>query len=156
MSIRTKLKSAWELRRGDDRGVVAGADALIFGAIALVVSSFLIINVWAVIDTALATAAASREAARVYVESDPGDAVSNSQQRANAVMDAYGKTNPVTVTGSTNFARCAVVTVNVSYDINLIDLPLFGSFGATTIERSHSERVDAFRSGDFKGECEVL
>ena len=155
MSICTKLKSAWEHRRGDDRGVVAGADALLFGAVTIVMASFLIVNVWAVIDTALATAAASREAARVYVESDPADAIDRSRERANEVMDAYGKTRPVQITGSTAFERCAVVTINVSYDINLIELPLFGSFGATTIERSHSERIDAFRSGNFTGECNL-
>ncbi len=158
-SIRShRLRAAWQRRRGDDRGVVAGSDILIFGVLAFVMGSLLIINVWAVIDTAFATSAASRESARIFVESDDeGAAVANAERRAQEVMAGYGKSDgPVVAMAFAGFERCEVVTVTVSYDVPLVQLPIFGSFGSlTTIDSSHSERVDAYRSGEFEGECDL-
>lgn len=156
--VRERIVQLWRQRLNDDRGVVAGSDTLIFGVLAFVLGSLLILNVWAVIDTAFATSAASREAARIYVESDDaGTAWANSQQRAKEVMTDYGRNRATQVTRtSTGFERCAVVTITVSHDVPFVQLPIFGTFGSlTTITSSHSERIDAYRSGDFLGECDV-
>lgn len=154
------MSDFWTSRVDDDRGVVGGADALLFGVLTLVLGSFLIINVWAVIDTAFATSAASREAARIYVESDNGsDAGANAERRAKEVMAEYGRNRATTVTSqleTADFTRCALVEITVSYDVPLIQVPGFGSIGTlTSITSSHSERVDAYRSGEFTGECNV-
>lgn len=154
----TKLVCIWRERRQDDRGVVAGSDALIFGVLAFVLGSLLILNVWAVIDTALATSAASREAARTFVESPDGaSAPQLAVDRANEVMDGYGRADHVNVgLDYEGFERCAVVTVSVAYDVPIVELPIFGSLGSLTeITSSHSERVDAYRSGEFEGECDA-
>ena len=156
--ITARLRDLWDQRRADDRGVVAGSDVLFFGLLAFVVGSMLIINVWAVIDASFATSAASREGARVFVESaDAGTAQADARQTINAVMSDYGRNDtPVRINIAANegFTRCAVVSVTVEYDVPFIQLPGFGSFGSlTTVESAHSERVDAYRSGDFIGDC---
>ncbi len=130
---------------------------LLFGFLAFVLSSLVIVNVWTVIDASLAVSSAAREGARIYVESDPDAAWGAAQARMNEVMADYGRTdravppNPPAVAA---YERCAVVTITMEYDVALITLPLFGDFGSLTrIDASHSERIDPYRSGDFEGTC---
>ncbi len=52
----------------DDRGQVAGIEAVPFGILIFVVGALLIANAWAVIDVKMAVTSAAREAARTYVE----------------------------------------------------------------------------------------
>lgn len=149
----SRVRSAIRTRRHDDRGIVAGSDMLIFGTVAFVLGSLLIMNVWAVIDSSLAVSAAAREGARAFAETgdDVGTARSAASASAQQVMSDYGKTNsPVVVTASSpDYGRCAFVTVTVEYDVALVSLPLFGDLGDRTASSSHSTRVDAWRSGDF-------
>lgn len=144
-------------RWSDERGVVAGSDMLLFGFLALVLSSLVIVNVWTVIDASLAVSAAAREGARTYVESDPDSAWADTQQRMYDVMADYGRADravPPMLPSVAEFERCAVVTITAEYDVALINLPLFGDFGSLTrIEATHSERIDAYRSGEFEGAC---
>lgn len=156
--ITARLQDFWVTRRSDDRGIVAGSDILFFGLLAFVVGSMLIINVWAVIDASFATSAASREGARVFVESvDEGTARTDARQTVNEVMSDYGRDDTparVGIVATEGFARCAVISVTVEYDVPFIQLPGFGTFGSlTTVESAHSERVDAYRSGEFVGDC---
>lgn len=141
----------------DDRGFAGGADMLFFGFIALGISVLVIVNTWAVIDTSLAVNAAAREGARTFVEADPADPFTDSRRAMDRVMDQYGKTDAadlrVEIIEGVGFERCAVVRTSAAYDIELIDLPLFGSLGSHRISATHSERVDPFRSGAFFGEC---
>lgn len=144
-------------RFNEERGVVAGSDMLLFGFLAFVLSSLVIVNVWSVIDASLAVSAAAREGARAYVEADPNTAWAESQARMNDVMASFGRTDravPLAAPQIEAYERCAVVTVTVEYDLALIELPLFGDFGSLTrIDATHSERIDAYRSGDFEGSC---
>lgn len=141
----------------DERGVVAGSDMLLFGFLAFVLSSLVIVNVWSVIDASLAVSSAAREGARTFVEADPTTAWAESQARIDDVMANFGRTDravPLEAPQIDAYERCAVVTVTVEYDLALISLPLFGDFGSLTrIDASHSERIDAYRSGDFEGSC---
>ena len=155
--MRTRLASIVEQRRGDDRGVVAGSDMLIFGVLAFVLGSLLVLNVWAVIDASLAVSAASREGARTYVEADPATAWADTQVRMNEVMTDYGRSDRAVAPSPPlvgAYERCAVVTVTAAYDVALVSLPIFGDFGSLKrVEASHTERIDAYRSGDFGGSC---
>ncbi len=156
--ITARLHDLWSQRRDDDRGIVGGSDVLFFGLLAFVVGSMLIINVWAVIDASFATSAASREGARVFVESaDEGTAQADARQTITEVMSNYGRNDTparINIAASEGFARCAIISVTVEYDVPFIQLPGFGSFGSlTTVESAHSERVDAYRSGEFVGDC---
>lgn len=155
---RTRLRNAPKTARSaDERGVVAGSDMLLFGFLAFVLSSLVIVNVWSVIDASLAVSSAAREGARTFVEAAPDTAWAESQARVNDVMANFGRTDravPVEAPQIDAYERCAVVTVTVEYDLALIRLPLFGDFGSLTrIDASHSERIDAYRSGDFEGSC---
>lgn len=144
-------------RASDDRGVVAGSDMLLFGFLVFVLTSLVIVNVWTVIDASLAVSSAAREGARTYVEADPNTAWAEAQARMDDVMADYGRTSravPPSPPTIATYERCAVVTITAEYDVALINLPLFGDFGSLTrIDASHSERIDAYRSGDFEGSC---
>jgi hypothetical protein len=144
-------------RTSDDRGVVAGSDMLLFGFLVFVLTSLVIVNVWTVIDASLAVSSAAREGARTYVEADPNTAWAEAQIRMDDVMADYGRTSravPPSRPTIATYERCAVVTITAEYDVALISLPLFGDFGSLTrIDASHSERIDAYRSGDFEGSC---
>lgn len=141
----------------DERGFVAGADMLIFGVLAFVMGSLLVINVWNVIDASFAVSAAAREGARTFTEADPDTAWSESQSRMLEVMDEYGRGDRAVapqLPAVGNYERCAVITVTAEYDVALVRLPIFGQFGTMTrVSASHSERIDAYRSGDFNGAC---
>ena len=144
-------------RRRCERGAIGGLEMLPLGFLVFVVSSIMILNAWTAVDAWLAVSTASREGARIYVESDPDEAWPRAQARIGEVMADYGRAGravaprPPTV----DFERCAVVTVQVGYDLAFINLPFLDGFGSlTTIEASHSERIDPYRSGDFTGGCE--
>ncbi len=156
MTGRERVAAAIADRRQDDRGVVAGAEMLIFGALAFVMGSLLVVNVWNVIDASLAVSAAAREGARTYTEADPDTAWSQSQARMAEVLNEFDRGDralaPSISSGS--YQRCAVVTVTAGYEVALVRLPLFGQFGTmTTVESSHTSRIDAYRSGNFDGAC---
>ena len=141
----------------DDRGVVGGTDVLFFGVVMITFTAMVITNAWLAIDASLAVSNAAREGARTFVESDPTQAQGLSEAAMNEVMDQYGRDDGsdshfISIDGGV-FARCAVVTTTSNYDIDLISVPLFGSFGTYTISATHSERIDPFRSGNFAGVC---
>jgi len=140
----------------DQRGATGGFEIIPFGFLIFVLGAVMMINSWTVIDSWMAVSAAAREGARTYVESDPTSAWGDAQIAVQGVMDDYGRGGralPAT-RSSTDYNRCQVVTVTASYDIALINAPFIGSFGSfTTVESSHSERIDPFRSGDFGGSC---
>ena len=143
-------------RLRDERGVVGGADMLVFGFLIFVVGSLLIVNAWTVVDSWLAVSAASREGARVFVEAGPDEAVARSRTRVLEVMDDYGRGDRASAPHPeyAAFERCALVTVHAQYEMAFIHLPFIGSFGAlSTIDATHTERIDPFRSGDFEGGC---
>ena len=154
---RRALRQAVADRRYDDRGFVAGAEMLIFGVLAFVMGSLLVINVWNVIDSSLAVSAAAREGVRTFQESDPNNAWAASQTRMADVMDDFGRSDravPPSLPTVGSYERCAVITVTAEYDVALVRLPLFGQFGTMTrVSSTHSGRIDAYRSGDFGGEC---
>jgi hypothetical protein len=126
------------------------------GFLVFVVSSIMILNAWTAVDAWMAVSTASREGARVFVESDADDAWPRAQDRIATVMENYGRADRTAppAAPTTAFERCAVVTVRVGYELAFISLPFFEDFGSlTTIEASHSERIDPYRSGAFEGGC---
>ena len=145
-------------RRNDDRGFVAGADMLIFGVLAFVMGSLLIVNVWNVIDATFAVSAAAREGARVYQESEPSEALIDSTVRVSEVLDDYGRSDRAgvaVIVAPAGYERCAPFEVTASYEVALVRLPLFGQFGTLTeVTATHGGRIDAYRSGIENGGCQ--
>jgi len=141
-----------------DRGQVGGIEAIPFGLLVFVLGGLLIANAWAVVDAKFATDAAAREAARAYVEaSDGSTAMAAAEAAARQAVIAHGRDGAradVRPVGPVRFARCERITIEVSYEIPALKLPLVGGWGAPFDVRSHhSEVVDPFRS-DVPGEAE--
>ncbi|HET6950265.1 MAG TPA: hemolysin family protein [Acidimicrobiales bacterium] len=154
--------AAGRQRRSDDRGQVAGIEALPFGLLVFVVGALLVVNAWAVIDAKLATDAAARQATRTYVEADAGthgsaDAEAAANRAGLAALAAHGR-DPAQATigltglegvgGQTGFSRCARATFRVEYHVPALTIPWVGGFGdGFDVTSTHSELVDPFRSG---------
>jgi hypothetical protein len=141
-----------QVRRGQgDDGFAGGFEGLLFGVLLFVVGTLLIGYAWGVVDTKAATEQAARQAVRTYVEApDASAAADDARQAADSALSGYGR-NPAgaamdLVSGS--FARCARVTIAVTYPAPLVELPVLGRLGqAQKVRSQHSELVDPFRSG---------
>lgn len=138
----------------DDRGQVAGVEAIPFGVLIFVVGALLVTNAWAVVDAKLAMADASREAVRAYVEA-PGAAAAGAaaQRAADEAVAGHGR-NPgalrllVHHEGEAPFRRCVRVTVTARYAVPALSLPWIGGYGhAFDVAASHSEIIDPYRAG---------
>lgn len=159
----------------EEDGFSAGAEALAFGVLVFVVGSIIGLNGWAVLDAHFAVNAAAREATRSIVEGGAVDRASMLgadggpidsgvvyevavETMAGHGKDPAGLPQPrdfvVTLaddpwTSSTDTPqRCARVTVEVSYPVQGIRLPIVGGWQTPiTAEGQHTEIVDPFRSG---------
>ena len=142
----------------DDRGQVAGVEALPFGVLLFVVGALLIANAWAVIDAKMTVTSAAREAARSYVEgSDAADAHDRAEAAARDAVRAHGRNaDRATIDGPDSadaFSRCNRITFAVTYPVPALTLPFIGGFGhAFDVTATHSELVDPFRN-DVPGEA---
>lgn len=130
---------------------MAGFEGLLFGMLLFVAGTLLVSYAWAVVDTSSATAQAARQAVRTFVgASSASQAAAAAQSAAASTLAEWGR-NPqlasVFVSGG-GFARCARVTITVSYPAPLFVLPFVGDVGhSTTVTSSQSELIDPYRSG---------
>ncbi len=140
-------------RRVDERGAIGGVEGLAFGVLVFVFGTLIIVNAWGVVDAKMATAAAAREAARAYVESDTAaSAEQHSVAAATDVMRGHGRVvDAVTIDAAVagdSFRRCQPITASVSTKVPRVPLPLLQrSGGDYTVTSTHSEVVDPYRSG---------
>ncbi len=137
--------------RRDERGQVGGIEGLVFGVLIFVFGTLVVTNAWGVIDAKLATTSAAREAARTYVEA-PSEAAAGpaAENAAREAILSHGRrwerTTVPPVEGA--YGRCRRITVEVSYDVPLIAIPLLGQAGnGITVTSRHSEVIDPYRSG---------
>lgn len=143
----------------DDRGFVAGSEALIFGVLICVIGTLVVVNGWAVVDARFVASAVAREAARAMVEAPAGtDLEAVAGEAAAAVVRAHGRdpaSLTLTVTGPSAPSRCASVEVRATILVMPISVPLparrnggaTGGSGAYAVHASYSEVVDPFRAG---------
>jgi hypothetical protein len=137
--------------RRDERGQLAGAEALPFGLLVFVVGVLLVANAWAVVDAKMAVSAAAREATRAYVEAPAGsDPMARAQDAARAAMEGAGRdpSRLTLVPLDADFSRCAEVRFEARYPIPALTLPFIGGYGRgfTAVAR-HAEIVDPYRTG---------
>jgi hypothetical protein len=138
----------------DDRGQLAGIEALPFGVLTFVIGMLLVVNAWGVVDAKQAATSAAREAVRAYVEApDEATAVAAATDAARRSMTGHGR-NPDHTTVEVEhpdgrpFSRCARVTITVHHPVPALRLPWIGGYGhAFDVADSQSEVVDPFRSG---------
>jgi hypothetical protein len=138
----------------DDRGQLAGIEALPFGLLIFVIGALLIANAWAVVDSKIAVDAAAREAVRAYVEApDATVARTAAITAAGDTITGHGRlarrlTVDITHEQGQPFARCVRVTVAVHYPVPALRLPWIGGLGhAFDVRGHHTERIDPYRSG---------
>ena len=145
-------------RWADDRGQVAGIEAIPFGILLFVVGALLIANAWAVIDVKMAVTSAAREAARTYVEApDHQTGLGEAEAAARDAIAAHGRNGDrAFISGPSSaaaFARCNHVSFTVSYAVPALTLPFIGGLGSGVVVRStQTEIVDPFRN-DVPGEA---
>ncbi|HET9690847.1 MAG TPA: hypothetical protein VFP61_06820 [Acidimicrobiales bacterium] len=137
-------------RATGEGGFAGGAEGLLFGCLLFVVGTLLAANAWAVVDAKLAADAASREAARTYVEApDAAVATAEAVAAARAAIAGYGRApgrSSTSVTGG-GFGRCERITVTVAYAVPLVALPGIQAGRGEVVRAAHSEVVDPYRSG---------
>ncbi|MEZ5243909.1 MAG: hypothetical protein R2707_02340 [Acidimicrobiales bacterium] len=110
-------------------------------------------NAWGVIDAKFAVTAAARESVRAFIEADTlAEATATATRRGTETLGAWGRDDERATVGSpaigASFGRCVRVSITVSYEVPLIQVPFIGGFGsATPVESTHSALVDPFRSG---------
>lgn len=134
----------------DQRGQVAGLEAVIFGLLVLVVGTLVIANAWAVVDAKEGVVGAAREAARAYVEApDPMAAPAAAQAAAVSALTAGGRSaSELQVEVSGALVRCGRVQVRLTLPIHLVGLGILGRRATTvSVRGSASELVDPYRSG---------
>ena len=135
--------------RSDESGQIGGVEALVFGVLIFVFGTLVIVNAWGVVDAKFATSTAAREAARTFVEAPTATAAADDAE--DAARQAMGtrpadRTRIERVEGS--FERCSRVTLQVSYRVPFIRVPVLGDFGAGfAVASRHTEVVDPYRNG---------
>jgi hypothetical protein len=154
MSDQLESAPARRLDWRDDRGQLAGIEALPFGLLIFVIGALLITNAWAVVDTKIAVDAAAREAVRAYVEApDEATARVAASTAADDTITGHGRRADhlkllVTHEGGQPFARCVRVTAEAAYAVPALRLPWIGGLGhAFDVRAHHTERIDPYRSG---------
>lgn len=141
----------------DERGFVAGSEALIFGVLICVVGTLVVLNGWAVVDARFVAAAAAREAVRAVVEAPTGaDVAATATGAAVAAARAHGRdpaSLTVAVSGPSAPVRCAPVEVRTTISVAPVGVPLpTGASGGPTgrvltVHASAREVIDPFRAG---------
>lgn len=130
---------------------MGGVEAAVFGVLVFVFGTLLVVNGWAVVDAKLAAGSAAREATRSYVEAgDASEAGTAAQRAAEEAIRGHGRRVDRMALRSVDgtFARCARVTLEATYRVPLLAIPVLGQRGTGfTVAARHSEVVDPYRSG---------
>lgn len=135
----------------DEVGQVGGVEGMAFGVLIFVFGTLVVANAWGVIDAKMAATAAAREAARTYVEAGSGAAAGAAAEAA--AMDAivaHGRARERATVARVDggaFVRCEEVTIEVTYRVPMIAVPLLGEAGdGLTVTSRHAEVVDPYRN----------
>lgn len=134
-----------------EAGFAGGLEGLVFGLLIFVVGTLIVASAWGVVDTKMATTTAATDAAQSYVEADnAADASTSAQAAADAVLAGFGRdpSHAAVALASGSFARCARITIRVTYPAPILTLPWVGRVGSgVQVSSVHSELVDPYRSG---------
>lgn len=137
-----------------ERGQVGGIEVIPFGILTFVIAMLLIVNVWGVVDSELATSSAAREAVRAFVESpDEASAVERAEAATRQAFAGQGRSSSastvsISYIGNRGWSRCSRVTITVRHPVHALRLPIIGGFGhGFDAVASQSEVIDPFRSG---------
>jgi hypothetical protein len=136
-------------RRRDQRGAVAGLEALVFVALLLVGGSAVASGAWTTLRAQAALDAAAREYLRTYTESpDPLTAGHRGEQAARAALRGLGvDERRVRVTHPDLFAfgPCGTAEVSLELDLPRVAVPFVRTWQPSTIRVVRRELVDPHR-----------
>lgn len=138
--------------RRNERGLVAGGDAVVFGALILLAGTLVVTNLWSIVETRTAVDAAARDYLRSYTRAENStDATRLAEQAARAVLDGRG--TPLTGLEITppdpgGFGPCGTATVTLAARVPAARVPFLGELGATEVTVTHTELIDAHRAID--------
>lgn len=133
--------------RRDDRGQVAGIEAVPFGIAVFVGLTLVIVNGWAQINARGVADSMAREYLRAYTQSTSSAAAHAAGDRAVArVVAAHqlGATR-VSVDAPTVFAPCDKAEVTVALEIPAVRIPFIGTLGSAEVRAVQRDRIDAYR-----------
>lgn len=137
------------MRRHDERGAVAGLEALLFSVLILVAGSVLLVNAWAVLDTRAALDAAAREFTRSFTEQTDTTTARHVATAAALNSLAHRGLDPdlveITIGLPQGFGPCAVVQVTLQRRIAWLRAPFVGDLDDTLVQVVHRELIDAHR-----------
>jgi len=140
-------------RRCGDDGVVGGAEVLPLSVLVFVGGILLVTHLWGVVDARAALDAATRDAARAYVEApDPATAEARARSSAAAALAGRGRKPErlhlrVVHPDGRPWGRCVPVEVEASYDVAQPRLPWQDHGSTMTVHSRSSEVIDPWRSG---------
>ncbi len=135
----------------EQHGFVAGSEALIFGVLLFVGGSLVLLNAWRVIDARFAVSTAARAATHAAVVA-PLDSAPEVRGRdaGIAAFEAAGYDRDqleLTVEAPVALERCREVRFNAVAEVEPVGAPAFGWVHPIRVSASHTQVVDAHRSG---------
>jgi hypothetical protein len=141
------MTAAVRRSRHDERGVVAGAEGLMVGALVLITGTLLVVHLWGVVQMRSDLQAAAVEYLRTYGEADdPATATATARSALAAALGhrQLGRLSLVEP-DPTQFGPCALATLSVRTDLPGTRLPFVGPVGRTQVVVTRSELVDPHR-----------
>jgi len=141
-------------RATHEEGFVAGAEALIFGLLILLLATFVVLNAWVALDTRFAVAGAARDAVRAVVTApvgaDLGEVAITAATGAFAAQGrdlAHLEVEWLGGGGPPAQARCAEVRLQVRTVVDVVAVPRWTDRSSYRVAAEHAERIEPFRSG---------
>ena len=139
--------------RRDDRGQVAGIEAVPFGIAVFVGLTLVIVNGWAQINARGVADSMAREYLRAYTQSTSATEAHAAGDRAVSRVAAAHRLGDTTVSVEppTVFAPCAKAEVTVRLEIPAVRIPFIGTLGSAEVSAVGRDRIDAYRVLDGGG-----
>jgi hypothetical protein len=132
----------------------ASIEFLVFAIVVFVPLVFVIQSLWLIQATSIATEQAARDAVRVFVQhANTTTAAQASQNIATHVATEHGLSSPLRLQRSCQPSNCfapgALVTIGVSTDVTLWQVPVFSGAWplSVTVGTQASARVSAYGGG---------
>lgn len=134
-------------RARNERGMVAGGEALAFGTLVLLVGALVLANAWSVVETRTAVDAAAREYLRAYTRADDrASGLAAGDWAARMTLTARGtplRGLRIDAPNAAEFGPCGRAEVTLTATVPAARLPLLGELSATDVRVTHAELIGA-------------
>ncbi len=136
-------------RSGDEQG--SGAIELVLSAAFLLFpTAALLLSLPFLFEAAAMGDAAAREAVRACATAfDPSSGQQNAERIVERILDERGlprRNTQLEIDCGDAWEPGGVVTARVSFETNMINVPVMGGIGTVTIDRTYQEQIEPYRS----------